>query len=123
MKRVLFATSEAFPFAKTGGLADVAGSLPAAFDRSEYDVRVIMPKYGSIPKEYCEQMRFICSINVSLGWRNQYCGIFGLNYGGVIYYFIDNEFYFSGTTITAISMKMSRSLLSSVRRFCPSYPY
>ena len=48
MKRVLFATSEAFPFAKTGGLADVAGSLPAAFDRSEYDVRVIMPKYGSI---------------------------------------------------------------------------
>ena len=99
MKRVLFATSEAFPFAKTGGLADVAGSLPAAFDRSEYDVRVIMPKYGSIPNEYCEQMRFICSINVSLGWRNKYCGIFELNYGGVIYYFIDNEFYFSGTTI------------------------
>lgn len=96
MTRILFAASEAVPFAKTGGLADVIGSLPAAFDKNEYDVRVILPKYGSIPKEYTDQMIYLTNINVSLGWRNKYCGIFELMYEGVIFYFIDNEFYFGG---------------------------
>lgn len=99
MKRILMASSEAVPFAKTGGLADVVGSLPAAFDRDEYDVRVIMPKYGSIPKQYSDRMKFIKHINISLGWRNKFCGIFELVHDGVIYYFIDDEFYFGGTTL------------------------
>ncbi len=99
MKRILLASSEAVPFAKTGGLADVVGSLPFSFNKEEYDVRVIMPKYGSIPKEYTDQMNFITHINVSLGWRNKYCGIFELNYKGVTFYFIDDEFYFGGITL------------------------
>lgn len=96
MKRILMVSSEAVPFAKTGGLADVVGSLPLAFDKEQYDVRVLMPKYGSIPKEYTDQMNFITHINVSLGWRNKYCGLFELNYKGTIFYFIDDEFYFGG---------------------------
>lgn len=99
MTNILLAASEAVPFAKTGGLADVVGSLPSAFDRDNYDVRVIMPKYGSIPKEYTDKMVFITQINVSLGWRNKYCGIFKLEHEGIIFYFIDNEFYFSGVQL------------------------
>ena len=99
MKRILFASSEVVPFAKTGGLADVVGSLPSAFNKESYDVRVIMPKYGSIPKEYTDQMNFITHINVSLGWRNKYCGIFELKYNGIIFYFVDDEFYFGGPTL------------------------
>ena len=96
MTNVLLAASEAVPFAKTGGLADVVGSLPQSFDKENYDVRVIMPKYGSIPREYTDKMIFLTHINVSLGWRNKYCGIFKLEHEGIIFYFIDNEFYFSG---------------------------
>ena len=96
MTNVLLIASEAVPFAKTGGLADVVGSLPSAFDKDNYDVRVIMPKYGSIPKEYTDRMVFLTHINVSLGWRNKYCGIFKLEHEGIIYYFVDNEFYFGG---------------------------
>lgn len=99
MKRILLASSESVPFAKTGGLADVVGSLPFAFDKEQYDLRVIMPKYGSIPKEYTDQMNFITHINVSLGWRTKYCGIFELNYKGVTFYFIDDEFYFGGQAL------------------------
>ena len=99
MTKVLLIASEAVPFAKTGGLADVVGSLPSAFDKDNYDARVIMPKYGSIPKEYTDRMIFLTHINVSLGWRNKYCGIFKLEHEGIIYYFIDNEFYFSGMTL------------------------
>lgn len=99
MTNVLLVASEAVPFAKTGGLADVIGSLPTALNKEDYDVRVIIPKYGSIPKEYTDKMTFITHINVSLGWRNKYCGIFKLENDGIIYYFIDNEFYFSGMNL------------------------
>lgn len=94
MLKVLMATSEAVPFAKTGGLADVAGTLPAAIDRESADVRIIMPKYGCIAKQYTDRMQFVAHINVQLGWRNQYCGIFSLVENGITVYFIDNEFYF-----------------------------
>lgn len=94
MVKVLFATSEAVPFAKSGGLADVAGTLPFEFDKEEVDIRIIMPKYGCIPAEYVEQMRFIKAIEIPLSWRKQYCGIFELEQDGVTVYFIDNEFYF-----------------------------
>ncbi len=92
--KVLFASSEAYPFAKSGGLADVAGALPKALRRRLIGCRVIMPLYGEIPYELRENMQFICSITVPVAWRRQYCGIFEAHVDGVIYYFIDNQYYF-----------------------------
>ena len=89
---VLFAVSEAFPFAKTGGLADVAYSLPKALRKLGVDIRVIMPKYGDIPSDYTTKMKHLCHFTVPVGWRNQYCGIEYLNFEGVPFYFIDNEY-------------------------------
>jgi starch synthase len=94
MLNILMATSEASPFAKTGGLADVLGSLPAALNKLGADVRVIMPKYGTIPDILKDKIQHCCYIYVRLGWRNIYCGIEQANYNGITYYFIDNEFYF-----------------------------
>ncbi len=94
--KVLFATSEAAPFAKSGGLGDVAGSLPAALREKGVDARVILPLYKSIPQQYKDQMKYIDHIYIDIAWRKQYCGIFELEYNGCIYYFIDNKFYFNG---------------------------
>lgn len=91
---ILFAASEAFPFAKTGGLADVAYALPKALRALGADVRVIMPKYGDINHEYTTKMKYLKHFYVPVGWRNQYCGIEYLNYDGIPFYFIDNEYYF-----------------------------
>lgn len=77
--RIWFASSEVAPFAKTGGLADVAGSLPKALKKLGADVRVVMPKYRQIPKEYVERMRFLGYTMVDLTWRKQYCGVFSWN--------------------------------------------
>ena len=93
---VLFVTSEAAPFVKTGGLGDVAGSLPAELVKKNIDCRVILPLYKCIPEEYVRKMEFIGSIYVNISWRNQYCGIFKLVHNKVTYYFIDNKFYLSG---------------------------
>ncbi|MBQ3951615.1 MAG: glycogen synthase, partial [Oscillospiraceae bacterium] len=92
---VLFAAFEAVPFMKTGGLGDVAGSLPQALSKENCDVRVIIPKFGAIPQQYKDQMRYVCHFYVPLGWRAQYCGIEMLEHKGVIYYFVDNEYYFN----------------------------
>jgi starch synthase len=92
---VLFASYEASPFIKTGGLGDVAASLPGAVKCPTIDVRVVLPKLSQIPEEYKSRMKFICSFYVPLGWRNQYCGLFELHKGGVIWYFLDNEYYFA----------------------------
>ena len=81
---------------KTGGLADVAGSLPKYFDKSKYDVRVIMPKYKCMSEEFLPQLKFVCHFYVNLNWRKQYAGIFKAEHDGVTYYFVDNEFYFAG---------------------------
>lgn len=94
MLKILMATSEASPFAKTGGLADVLGSLPAALKSSGADVRVIMPKYGSISQKLRENIKPICYNFVKVGWRNLYFGIEQIEYNGITYYFIDNEYYF-----------------------------
>ena len=91
--KVLFAASEAAPFVKTGGLADVVGSLPAALSKS-CDARVILPLYESIDGKWRSQMKYLGNITVGLAWRNLYCGLFSLERGGVTYYFIDNEYYF-----------------------------
>ena len=92
--KILFAASEAMPFASTGGLADVIGSLPAALISQGADVRVVIPMYSIIDVKYRETFEFLGSITVQLSWRRQYCGIFRTVYNGVIYYFIDNEYYF-----------------------------
>ncbi len=96
MKNILFIASEAVPFIKTGGLADVAGTLPKYFDKEKYDVRVMIPNYRCIPQYYKEQMRFITSFYMDLAWRSQYVGVLEMEYDGVHFYFIDNEYYFDG---------------------------
>lgn len=96
MKNILFVTSEAVPFIKTGGLADVAGSLARYIDRQKYDVRVILPKYACMDERWKNKLRFHSHFYVLLGWRNQYVGILETVEAGVHYYFIDNEYYFAG---------------------------
>ncbi len=96
MKKVLFAASETVPFIKTGGLADVVGSLPKCLDREKYDVRVIIPKYLCIRQELRDQMKFVTEYRVQMNWRSQYAGLFEMEYEGITFYFIDNEYYFGG---------------------------
>ncbi|MDF2926075.1 MAG: glgA [Paenibacillaceae bacterium] len=92
--RILFAASEAVPFIKSGGLADVIGSLPEALQGQGLNVRVILPKYGDIPWHFKEKLKTCKTFSVYLGWRNQYCGIQEMELNGIHYYFVDNEFYF-----------------------------
>ncbi len=92
--KVLFATSEARPFAASGGLADVAGALPKAICKHGIACRVVMPLYGDIAPKYRENMRYLTNFTVELSWRRQYCGVFETELDGVIYYFLDNEYYF-----------------------------
>lgn len=94
MINVLMAASEGVPFAKTGGLADVIGSLPLALLDKGVDARVIMPLYGTILPEFREKMVFKKYIFVKVGWRQQYCGLFQCEHRGVKFYFLDNEYYF-----------------------------
>ena len=91
---ILHAASEAQPFIKTGGLADVLGSLPKEQAAQGNRVAVILPKYRDIPHHFVEKMQYITNFTVQLGWRTQYCGVFSLENDGVTYYFVDNEFYF-----------------------------
>ena len=93
--RILYVTGEAFPFCKTGGLADVAGSLPPALAKNGDDVAVILPLYGQIGQQWRQQMTFRRYIYVDLGWRHEYCGLFSLESRGVTWYFVDNEHYFA----------------------------
>ncbi|MCL2741273.1 MAG: glycogen synthase GlgA [Oscillospiraceae bacterium] len=97
--KVLYAASEATPFIKTGGLADVAGSLPRALLDCGADVRVVLPKYGSIPWEYVSRMRHVGSLTVDVAWRRQFCAVLELELDGVTHYFIDNEGYFKRPNI------------------------
>lgn len=98
MKKVLFIASESVPFIKTGGLADVVGSLPKYFNKDEFDVRVMLPKYMAIPQYFKDQMVYKSHFYMNLAWRSQYVGILEMEYDGVKFYFIDNEFYFAGCT-------------------------
>ena len=94
MIKVLFAASEAVPFAKTGGLADVVGTLPKALQKLKVDARIIVPLYGDVPETFRLQMRHIATETVQLGWRRQHCGLFQMEYEGIPVYFVDNEYYF-----------------------------
>lgn len=93
--RVLFVSSEASPFIKSGGLGDVAGALPKALAQKGVDIRVIIPKYKDINSQMKEQLKFIKHFNVNVGWREEYCGVWECIYNGVTYYVLDNEHYFN----------------------------
>ena len=93
--KVLYCTSEALPYIATGGLGDVAGSLPQALRQRLVGCRIVMPLYEDIPQHLRDEMKFVTSLSVPVAWRRQYCGVFEARYGGVIYYFIDNEYYFN----------------------------
>ncbi|MBR2293641.1 MAG: glycogen synthase [Clostridia bacterium] len=102
MKKILFIGAEAMPFAATGGLGDVIGSLPAAIQeaaKGDADVRVVMPLYGMVSDAWRSQMTLEAEYELSLSWRRQYCGIYSLVKDGVKYYFIDNEYYFKRSTL------------------------
>ena len=92
--KILFVASEAVPFIKTGGLADVVGALAPVLAAKGNDVRVIIPDFGAIPHEYHASMKHVCDFEVQLGWRRQYCGIEEIHKDGVTWYFMDNKYYF-----------------------------
>ena len=94
MLKVLFVASESVPFKKTGGLADVVGTLPIEINKKGHDARVIIPLYKSIKEKF--ELEYLTSIKILIGWREQYCGIFTKVYDNTTFYFIDNEFYFGG---------------------------
>ena len=93
--KVLFASFEAAPFVKTGGLGDVAGSLPRYLNQKDCDVRLILPKLSCIPQRFVDRMEYVENYTVRLGWRDSYCGLFEMQYNGVTIYFLDNEYYFN----------------------------
>lgn len=96
MKKILFIASECTPFIKTGGLADVTGTLPRYFNKEKYEVRVVIPNYKCIKPEWKEKMHFVTNFYMDMAWRSQYVGIMEMEYKGIQYYFIDNEYYFAG---------------------------
>ena len=97
MRKILFVGAEVMPFAATGGLGDVLGSLPTALKKEygdDIDVRVVLPLYDAVKPEWRNQMKLEAVFNLQLSWRNLYCGVLSLVKDGVTYYFIDNEYYF-----------------------------
>ena len=97
--KILYCTSEALPYIATGGLGDVAGSLPQALRQRLIGCRVVMPLYEDIPQHLRDEMKFVTSLSVPVAWRRQYCGVFEARHNGVIYYFIDNQYYFKRSGI------------------------
>ena len=96
MKKILFVASEGVPFIKTGGLADVVGSLPKYIDRNYYDIRVILPKYTCMKQEWKDKIQYISHFYMDFNWKNEYVGILTTRVDGITYYFVDNEGYFGG---------------------------
>ena len=93
VKKILFVASEAVPFIKTGGLADVVGALPKCFDKNYFDVRVIIPKYMCMKEEFKNQLQYVTHFYMDIGYRREYVGIMQMQYDGVQFNFIDNEYY------------------------------
>ncbi len=112
MRKIMFIASEAVPFIKTGGLADVVGSLPKAIDKEYYDVRVIIPKYACMKQEMKDKMTYLTHFYMDYNWNNTYVGVLEAIEDGIHYYFIDNEYYFSGGTAYTSDTKWD------IERFC-----
>lgn len=100
--KILYAASEAVPFCKTGGLADVAGSLPPALAEQGAETAVILPLYRRVREKFADQLTFLCYDYVDLAWRHTYCGLFSMKKDGVTWYFLDNEQYFDRPSSTAM---------------------
>ena len=122
MKKILFAASEGVPFIKTGGLADVVGSLPKYIDKEYFDVRVFIPKYTCMKQEMKDKMKYVTHFYMDFNWQNVYVGVLEAEEAGVHYYFIDNESYFGGfkpygddTRPIIIFLSSTRSPSSSCR--------
>ena len=96
MRNILFIASESVPFIKTGGLADVVGSLPKYFNKNEFDCRIVIPKYRCMKYEYVQRLEYVTHFYMRLNWRSQYVGVFKTVYDGITVYMIDNEYYFNG---------------------------
>ena len=111
MKKVLLVASESVPFIKTGGLADVVGSLPKYFNKEEFDVRVILPKYSCMAEPYKSQLEYVSHFYMYYNNLHRYVGVLQLNYEGNIFYFIDNEEYFSGD-------RPYGNILWDIEKFC-----
>jgi starch synthase len=111
MKKILFVASECVPFIKTGGLADVVGSLPQCLDKQYFDCRVVIPKYMCISQEYRDQMEYVGHFYMDMDNKTLYVGIMKMEYQGITYYFVDNEHYFSGP-------KPYGDLLWDIEKFC-----
>ena len=92
--KILYTASEALPYAASGGLADVAGSLPSALVSAGVDCRVVLPLYKSVPQDLRDKLRFVKNFTVDVGWRKQSCGVLEGEAHGVTYYLLDNEYYF-----------------------------
>ena len=92
--KILYAASEALPFAASGGLADVMGALPKAMVQQQCDCRVVLPLYRSVKPAVRNQMTFLKDFDVEIGWRKQYCGVYTIKRNCVIYYLLDNPYYF-----------------------------
>ena len=117
MRKILFAASECVPFIKTGGLADVCGALPKEFDKSEWDVRVVIPNYTCIPEHFRNQFEYVTHFYMNAGTyiQNKYVGVLKYQLDGITYYFIDNQEYFACDTPYGTT---SRNLSSLTRRCC-----
>ena len=96
MKNLLFVSSECVPFIKTGGLADVVGSLPKCFDKQYYDCRVFLPKYMCMDGKWKDQLEYVTHFYMDYDGQSRYVGVLKMEYDGVLFYFLDNEYYFSG---------------------------
>lgn len=96
MKNILFVASEGVPFIKTGGLADVVGSLPKCIDRNQFDVRVVIPKYTCMKQEWKDKLEYVTHFYMDFHWKNEYVGVLQAKVDGIQYYFIDNEMFFGG---------------------------
>lgn len=105
MKKILFAASEGVPFIKTGGLADVVGSLPKCIDKQYFDVRVIIPRYVCMKQEWKDKMQYVKHFYMDFDWKNVYVGLLEAEVEGVHYYFIDNEYYFNGSKVYSDDQK------------------